>query len=137
MKNSMGMGALEDLNISLSPVQIVMLGAMLVAIAFLYASIIALISVFAKSVKEANTYVMPIYMLILIIGLFTMFTSGSPQMQDFVIPLYNNALALQGVLSQEVTAAQYGVTLVETLVLGGALLVVIVKAFESEKIMSA
>ena len=66
-----------------------------------------------------------------------MFTSGSPQMQDFVIPLYNNALALQGVLSQEVTAAQYGVTLVETLVLGGALLVVIVKAFESEKIMSA
>lgn len=137
MKNSMAMGSLDELNISLSPAQVLMLGAMLVAIAFLYASIIALISVFAKSVKEANTYVMPIYMLILIVGLLTMFTSGIPQMQDYVIPFYNNALALQGVLSQEVSALQYGIVLVETFVLGGLLLAVIVKAFESEKIMSA
>lgn len=137
MKNSMAMGSLEELNISLSPAQVLMLGAMMVAIAFLYASIIALISVFAKSVKEANTYVMPIYMLILIVGLLTMFTSGSPGMQDYMIPFYNNALALQAVLSQEVSALQYGIALLETFVLGGLLLAVIVKAFESEKIMSA
>lgn len=137
MKNTMAAGSLDQLNISLDLTQTLLLGAMLVAISFLYSSIIALISVFAKSVKEANTYVMPAYMLVLIVGLLTMFLSGETTMTDYLIPFYNNALALQGVLSQEVTAAQYAVTIVETLAIGGVLLGVIVKAFRSEKIMSA
>ena len=131
------MGGLDKLSISLSPQQGIMLGAMLVALSFLYSSIIALISVFAKSTKEASTYVMPAYMLVLIVGLFTMFTSGEPSQTTYFIPFYNNALVLQGILSQEVTMFQYGVTLAETLAVGAILLGVIVKAFESEKVMSA
>lgn len=131
------MGGLDNLSLSLSPQQGIMLGAMLVAISFLYSSIIALISVFAKSTKEASTYVMPAYMLVLIVGLFTMFTSGETSQATFFIPFYNNALVLQGILSQEVTMFQYGVTLAETFAIGIILLGVIVKAFESEKVMSA
>ncbi len=56
------MGGLGDLDIQLSVQQILLLGTLLVAIAFLYSTMIALISVFARSVKEANTYVMPAYM---------------------------------------------------------------------------
>ena len=41
------MGGLDKLSISLSPQQGIMLGAMLVALSFLYSSIIALISEFA------------------------------------------------------------------------------------------
>ena len=131
------MGGLDKLSISLSPQQGIMLGAMLVALSFLYSSIIALFSVFAKSTKEASTYVMPAYMLVLIVGLLTMFTSGEPSQTTYFIPFYNNALVLQGILSQEVTVFQYGVTLAETLAIGAILLGVIVKAFESEKVMSA
>lgn len=131
------MGGMGELNISLSVQQIVMLGVLLVLIAFLYSSIIALISVFAKSTKEANTYVMPAYMLVLIVGLFTMFDSGNSGQMSYYIPFYNSALVLKGILSQEVTMLQYGVTVIETLVLGVVLLGVIVKAFESEKVMSA
>ncbi|MFR3391771.1 MAG: ABC transporter permease [[Clostridium] scindens] len=131
------MGGLDKLSISLSPQQGIMLGAMLVALSFLYSSIIALFSVFAKSTKEASTYVMPAYMLVLIVGLLTMFTSGEPSQTTYFIPFYNNALVLQGILSQEVTMFQYGVTLAETLAIGAILLGVIVKAFESEKVMSA
>ncbi|MCB6285568.1 ABC transporter permease [[Clostridium] scindens] len=131
------MGGPDKMSISLSPQQGIMLGAMLVALSFLYSSIIALISVFAKSTKEASTYVMPAYMLVLIVGLVTMFTSGEPSQTTYFIPFYNNALVLQGILSQEVTLFQYGVTLAETLAIGAILLGVIVKAFESEKVMSA
>ena len=114
-----------------------MLAFLLVAISFLYSSIIALFSVFAKSVKEASTYVMPAYMLILVIGLVTMFNFGETDSSSYMIPLYNTALTLQGILTQETTLAQYAVTLVETLVIGIVLTGVIVKAFESEKVMSA
>ena len=136
MVKSMAGGA-DSLNINLNIQQIVMLGALLVAIAFLYSSIIALISVFAKSTKEASTYVMPAYMLVLIVGLLTMFSTGEPTQTDYFIPLYNSALVMQGILGQSVTMIQYVITLVETLVIGGVLLGVIVKAFGSEKVMNA
>ena len=130
-------GGAGDLHIQLSIRQILMLAFLLVAISFLYSSIIALFSVFAKSVKEASTYVMPAYMLILVIGLVTMFNFGETDSSSYMIPLYNTALTLQGILTQETTLAQYAVTLVETLVICGVLTGVIVKAFESEKVMSA
>ena len=76
-------------------------------------------------------------MLILVIGLVTMFNFGETDSSSYMIPLYNAALTLQGILTQETTLAQYAVTLVETLVIGGVLTGVIVKAFESEKVMSA
>ncbi|KMZ55800.1 ABC transporter permease [Dorea sp. D27] len=135
MKSMVGSGA-DSLNINLSVQQVVMLGALLVAIAFLYSSIIALISVFAKSTKEASTYVMPVYMLVLIVGLVTMFTTGDPTQTDYYIPLYNSALVMKGILGQNVTMLQYGITLIETLAIGGVLLGVIVRAFRSEKVMN-
>lgn len=135
MKSMTGSGA-DGLNISLSVQQVIMLGALLVAIAFLYSSIIALISVFAKSTKEASTYVMPAYMLVLVVGLLTMFTTGDPTQTDYYIPLYNSALVMKGILGQNVSMLQYGITLIETLVIGGVLLGVIVKAFQSEKVMN-
>ena len=57
-------------------------------------------------------------------------------MKDYLIPVYNTALALKGILTSEVTMAQYGVTLAMTLVLGGILTAVIAKAFEREKVMN-
>lgn len=127
---------MEGVNLRLNPGQIVMMGVLLVVIAFFYASIIALVSVFAKSTKEASSYVMPVYMLVLVVGLLTMFQSGGGDFKTYCIPVYNNALALQGILAQELTIGQYVVTLVETLILGAVFTGGIVKAFESEKIMS-
>lgn len=137
MMNSMGGAGGSGFSIDLSAQQIIMLGALLVSIAFLYSSIIALVSVFAKSTKEASTYVMPAYMLVLVIGLLTMFNTGAADPTYYYIPLYNTALVLQGILSHEVTMMQYAVTLIETLVIGAVMLGLIVKAFESEKVMAA
>lgn len=130
-------GADGDLSINLTLEQIIMLGALLVALAFLYSTIIVLISVFAKTVKEANSYIMPAYMVILVIGLMTMFSTGGTSQSAYYIPVYNSSLALKGILSQEVTMAQYGITLGMTFALGIILMGVIVKAFESEKVMAS
>lgn len=128
----------EDLGISLrlSVQQIGMLAVMLVSIAFLYSAIIVLVSVSAKTVKEASTYVMPMYMLVLVLGIMTMFTTEAPKDWFYMIPIYNTSIALQGILTQEVTFAQYGMALGITLVLGAVLVGVIAKAFESEKMMA-
>lgn len=135
MPQMMGQGGL-GLNLTLNPKQIAMLAALLIAIAFLYSAIIVLFSVFAKTVKEASSYVMPVYMLILVLGITTMFTTKAPQEWSYMVPIYNTSLTLQGILTQEVTMMHYGMTLGITLVLGAVLVGVIAKAFESEKVMA-
>lgn len=130
------MGGDSGLDIEITPEQIVMISVLLVTIAFLYSAIVILISVFARDLKEASTYITPAYMIVLVIGLMTMFTTSEPDMKDYLIPFYNTALTLKGILMSEVTMTQYGVTLVMTLVLGGMLTALIAKAFESEKVMN-
>ena len=127
----------ENLNISLNANQIAMLAVLLIGVAFLYSTMIALTSVFAKTIKEATTYVMPLYMVVLVVGLMTMFTTGNTDGKMYYIPVYNISLVLKGILSHEVTMAQYGVTVAMTFAIGFLLVGIIVKAFESEKVMAA
>lgn len=126
----------EALNLNLGPDQILMLGLLLVAIAFLYSAVVVLISVFAKTTKEASSYIMPVYMVVLVVGLLTMFRMGDGGPWDYYIPFYNSAIALQAILSHELTMSQYLITLVETLALGGILTVLIARAFNNEKVMA-
>lgn len=136
MMDSMMGGGGNGLDLHLNPQQLLMMGVLLIAIAFFYSSIIALLSVFAKSTKEANSYVMPVYMVVIIVGLLTMFQSGTPETVKYWIPIYNNALVLQGILTQEIPTGAYLITMVENLLLGALFTGGIVQAFKSEKIMS-
>jgi len=123
-------------NITFTPVQILQLALILVSLAFLYATIIVLVSVFAKTIKEASTYIVPAYMAILVLGLITMFNTGTPDTIYYFIPFYNTNIALQGILTQDITALQIGITLGVTLILGAGMILAIAKAFESEKVMA-
>ena len=86
--------------------------------------------------EELHSYIMPIYMLILVLGIATMFTTQNIENWYYAVPVFNTALALQGILTGDVSVMQYAMTLAETLILGMILITVIAKAFESEKVMA-
>ena len=130
-------GAAQGMNMKWSTQQVIMLAILIIALSFLYATIIALVSVFAKTIKEANSFVMPVYMIVLLAVSIGNVPNRKPPMSAYFIPFYNSAITLQGILTQEVTMVQYGITLAITLGAGFVLTGVIAKAFESEKVMSA
>lgn len=137
MAKTMGGNIGDGFKISMDVKQIIMLGALLIALSFLYSTLIALVSVFAKSMKEASSYIMPMYMLILVIGLSTMFSFGNTPESSYWIPVYNSSVVLKEILTQEVTILHYVITLLMTFGMGAILTGVIVKAFESEKVMAS
>lgn len=137
MAKTMGGNIGDVFKISMDVKQIIMLGALLIALSFLYSTLIALVSVFAKSMKEASSYIMPMYMLILVIGLSTMFSFGNTPESSYWIPVYNSSVVLKEILTQEVTILHYVITLLMTFGMGVILTGVIVKAFESEKVMAS
>ena len=75
---------------------------LLIAIAFLYSGIIVLISVFAKDTKEASSYIMPVYMLILVLGIATMFTTHNIENWYYAVRCLIQRWRYRGILTGDV-----------------------------------
>lgn len=130
-------GTLDGLSASVYGVQdyllllVVILSTVLVMI-----SAIAVISAFAKTVKEASTMIMPLMIIVMLIGVSGMFTGGTatnPIM--YLIPLYNSAQCMSGIFSFSYDAMHIAISVVANLACCGVLVVLLTKMFNSEKIM--
>jgi sodium transport system permease protein len=135
LKGTLGDNA-DNINMKFTPEQVIMLLAVVLALVYLYVAIVSLAAVLSKTAKEAATYVTPIYIVVLVAGMITMFT-GNSDTKDilYAIPVYGSALSMQGIFTSEITMSQFGLTILGTLVSSGILTLLITKAFNSERIM--
>lgn len=137
MMGGMGEAAGLSMNVSLSPLQIAELFGVMVSLVLFNVSALCLISVFAKNAKEANAYVMPLYMVVIILGMLTMFNMGgaAPAQTSYAIPIYGSALAIQALVSNELTLIQFGLSMGSNIVCMLLMVAAVVKVFNNEKIM--
>ncbi len=136
LPKSLGSIAAEGFNVSFNPQQIAMMAAIVLSLAFLYVLLVAIVSVFARTVKEAGTYVTPLYMIVIVAGLFTMFpTAGEGAAYRYMIPIYSSSICLSEIFSNELTVAHFLMSFGTTIIVSGVLTACIVKAFNSEKVM--
>lgn len=116
--------------------QVIMLIFLLVALAYLYVSLLAGVSIVAKDVKTASTLVSPLYVIVMLGGMITMFsTSTEVALYKYAIPVYGTALAVQKLMVNELGIVPFLVSFGATFVLGGIFTALVTKAFNSEKIM--
>lgn len=130
-------GEALPMDLSLSPLQALELLAVMVSLVFLYVAALCLVSVFAKNAKEANAYVMPLYMIVLVLGITTMFSAGgaAPATSKYAIPVYGSALSIQGIVSNEISMMQFGASVLGNVVCTILIVVAVVKVFNNEKVM--
>lgn len=113
-----------------------LLAAVIFSTVLVLVTVISILSAFAKTIKEAQTYVMPVMLVVMGLGIVGMFGGGASQeLAEYCIPLYNSVQCMVGVFSFSVlplgVAATVGVNVVVTLV--GV--VVLARMFNSEKII--
>ena len=129
-----GTGGFGSLSFSIT--QILQLIVIMLILVFLYVSIISLLAVLAKDVKTASTYISPIYIVVIVAAMLTMFNSGKAHpIYHYMIPVYGNALAIGDLCGNELTTTNFLACLVGSFVIGVILTAAITKAFNSEKIM--
>ena len=123
-------------NVSFGPTQCLMLLAIMLVMVYLYVAIIGLLAVLAKDTKTASTYISPVYIVVIIAGMLTMFNSGkSIPTVRYGIPIYGNALAIADLCSNELTSVNFLASIGGTLLLAIIITVAVGRAFNSEKIM--
>ena len=99
-------------------------------------ALVSVVSAFAKSVKEATAMIGPLMILVMLLGVSTMFSSGSTgSYLWYLIPLYNSARAMNGVFSFAASPVAVLITVVINVVAAVGLAFLLAKMFDSEKIM--
>lgn len=122
--------------VSFSALQIIELFVIMISLVLLYVAVVMLISVFAKTMKEASTYISPAYFIIIIAGVMTMFAGNNETpLVMFGIPVYGGAVAIQKIMTNELGLAQFGINVGATLLVAILLVGLLTKAFNSEKVM--
>ncbi len=110
--------------------------AVLIVTVFIFTVLLSIVSAFAKSVKEATTYGIPLMLIVMVLGLSTMMGGGGAKnMWLYLIPIYNSVQCLVGIFSLTFNPIAFLITILSNLVfvLGGVF--VLAKMFNSEKIM--
>jgi len=67
---------------------------------FVIIGIVSIISAYARTLKEASTYIAPIYILTIIVSITTMFSQGANEnVWIYIIPIYNAVQSLVGIMT--------------------------------------
>ncbi|MBE6584295.1 MAG: ABC transporter permease [Ruminococcaceae bacterium] len=98
-------------------------------------TVISVISAYAKTVKEAGTYVTPLMIASMLIGLSGMFGSATTNPLLYLIPLFNSVQSMIGVFSFEANVVNVLITVGANLAVTAAGVFVLTRMFNSEKIM--
>lgn len=128
-------GAFEGLAISFTPVQIAELIVLILGIVLMYVAIISIVSVLAKDNKQAQTYIMPIYMVVIVVGMITMYSSGESSFGSYLIPVFNSSVAFRGIFTREITLPEFAAAAAVTYGFAAVIIALTTRAFKSEKIM--
>jgi len=111
------------------------LAAIMLTLVLLYVSIVCLISIISKTIKEANTYMSPVYMIVTISGFSTMYMDGAISNTRFMIPVYGSIVAIKKLFAFEITSNMVLYTCGTSIILSGVLIYMIKVLFNNEKVM--
>lgn len=111
--------------------------AILVISILMFVVILSIASTFAKSVKEASQYALPVMILVLLISMCSMLNMGKISTNPwlYLIPIYNSTQCLGGFFAMQFNPLCFAITIVSNIVYVAIGVYILTRMFNSEKIM--
>ncbi len=107
----------------------------LVPLAVILAALVIIVGTYARSQKEASTYLLPIYMVIVLVGMMSMTGGIRFEGTRYLIPVANALYALQGIIVGQVETMSIVYTLIANVVSGSLLIAAAVRLFKREAVL--
>lgn len=113
-----------------------LLGVVILSTVLVFVTIISLVSAFAKSNKEAQTYASPLMIVVMLVGITSMFGGdASSSTAQYCIPVYNSVQSMVQIFKFSVDSTQILVTVVSNIAVTLIGVFALTKMFESERIV--
>ena len=128
-------GAVELDGASYTPADYVMLAAVILSTVLVFITLISIISAYAKTVKEAGTYLTPLMILSMLIGLSGMMGEATTERALYAIPIYNSVQNMIAIFSFSGDIINVIITVCTNIAVTALGVFVLTRMFNSEKIM--
>lgn len=129
-------GSIGDAIAAYSVWQYLALFAVMISAVLLIVTLISIISSYARSVKEATSFSVPLMIVVMLVGLSTMLFTVSPSAHAaFLIPIYNCVQVMAEIFSLEFSAVNLLITLASNLVYIVLLVWLLARMFRSERVI--
>ena len=128
----------ENLNLSsLSVSTLVGLFITLLTMSGLAAALIVLLGSIARNVKEGSGYVMPIYIMAIVLGIATMQMESPDNPLLYLIPLVNSIFVMKDIITVNFVTARFLLMLISNLAYVSIFIYFLTRVFNSERIMDS
>ncbi len=118
-----------------TPVGLIALLVVLVTTAGFAASVIILLGSLARSMKEASGYIMPVYLIAILIGVATIGLDTAENLLVFLAPIVNAIFLLKGLILSQYTLVQVLLTAAVNLGVLALMTVFTSRVYNSERIL--
>lgn len=112
-----------------------MTAAVVLSTVLVLITVISIISAYAKTVKEAGTYVTPLMIVSMLIGVSGMLGEAVTEPALYIIPIFNSVQSMIGIFSFEANIINVIITVLANLAFTAVGVFVLTRMFNSEKIM--
>jgi sodium transport system permease protein len=114
----------------------ILLAFIILTTLLLMVAMISIISAFAKTVKEATSYVSPLMIVIMLVSVTAMFGGGAADEAIlYIIPIFNSVQSMAGIFALDYSVTNIVITGLSNLAYAAIGVVVLTKMFSNEKIM--
>jgi len=128
--------SIPNLDFSVDPKAALLLFAVSVFLVLMFSAIILSISIFAKSFKEAESYIGPAYMIVILPIVFINSAPGfEPAMEHFAIPAVNAVLLFKEVLMGTYDFGHIALTFVSLILSSAVAILVATKIYSRESVL--
>ncbi len=110
-------------------------GVLVIPLAVLISSIVLLVSTFAKNVKEGQGIVMPVYLLIMVMGMTTMQSGDIAPHWMRLTPVFNTLAALKDIFMKTAVWGDILFAMGTSLFLSAVLIFITLRMFNNERIL--
>jgi sodium transport system permease protein len=126
-----------DIGVSLgySALDIVYLIGLVIMLVGIYVGIISLLSALSKNVKEAGTYMTPVYMFIMVVSFLNMYAFNAEPIWKYAIPIYGQIVGLKEIFMYQITPVKFFVAFANAAVTWTVLVLWIRNLFNNEKVI--
>ncbi len=120
---------------SMSTIHILQFAIVVVPLAVLVASMVLIVSTYARNTKEGTGMIMPVYFVVMIMGMATMQTGDVAPKWMLSTPIINSLLVLKGIFMQGASWSSILTASLSSIVFAAILIYLTLRMFSSEKIL--
>lgn len=120
---------------SMSSIHILQFTIVIIPLAVLVASMVLIVSTYARNTKEGNGMMMPVYFVVMIVGMATMQTGDVPPKWMLSTPVFNSLLVLKDIFMQDAAWSTIIAASLSSVVLSAVFIYLTLKMFRKEKIL--